>query len=203
MPTKKVDLYKLYKAEYIAPRKPVLLKIAPAQYLSIDGVGQPGASEFQSQVGALYAMAFTIKMASKFAGADYAVCKLEGLWWDRLASQAMGGGDVWKWKLMIRTPPIVKQRHLKQAVEQLLAKGKDSRVRDVALETIREGRCVQMLHVGPYTQEAESIERMKQFAAEQDLEVAGRHHEIYLSDPRRVAPEKLRTILRIPLKKEA
>jgi hypothetical protein len=197
MSTGKVDLYKLHQADYVAPRKPVLLKLAPAQYLSIDGAGQPGGQEFQAQIGALYAVAFTIKMTSKFAGRDYAVCKLEGLWWDRLPGRATGGGDVWKWKLMIRTPPFVRERQLRAAIEQLLAKGKDLRVRDVKLETIREGRCVQMLHVGPYDQEPASIERMKQFADDHGQSLAARHHEIYLSDPRRVAPEKLRTILRI------
>lgn len=141
--TEKVDLYKLHKADYAAPKKPVLLEVAPARYLGIDGEGKPGGEEFQARVGALYGAAFTIKMTRKFAGkGDYAVCKLEGL---------------------------------------------------------DEGQCVQMLHLGPFDAERETIAVMRAFMDEEGLTRRGLHHEIYLSDPRRVAPERLRTILRLPV----
>jgi hypothetical protein len=102
---------------------------------------------------------------------------------------------------MIRTPPIVTQQELAEAVAKLLQKGKAPGADQVKLESIPEGRCVQMLHVGPYDQESRTIAAMKAFAEQQGLAFHGRHHEIYLSDPRRIAPEKLRTILRIPVKK--
>ena len=200
---KKLDLYVLHKSDYVAPRTPVLLEIQTARYLVIAGGGRPGDKMFQTKIGALYNVAFTIKMACKFAGRDYAVCKLEGLWWghrqdgDFLAEPP---GD-WNWKLMIRVPDFIGGRDLSEAIAKLKARGKAPEVAEVALERLAEGRCVQMLHVGPYAKEGETIARMKEFAGQQGFAYEGLHHEIYLSDPRRVAPERLRTILRQPLRK--
>ena len=198
--TEKLDLYKQHKDEYVTPKRPTLVKIGPAKYLTIEGRGEPGGAAFQTRLGALYAAAFTIKMTSKFAGCDYAVCKLEGLWWadDGGCDFASTLKDQWRWKLMIRTPDFIRQRQLDEAIAVLKAKGKDPAVADVKLETLKEGRCVQMLHVGSYDAEAATIAAISAFAQQQGLAFRGRHHEIYLSDPRRVAPEKLRTILRHP-----
>jgi len=199
----KLDLYKAHKADYAAARKPALVKLKKATYLSISGQGAPGGEAFTDRIGALYGAAFTVKMARKFGGQrDYAVCKLEAQWW------AGGCGtdfsktprEKWQWKLMIRTPDFVRPQELKKAVEVLLKRGKTESVRAVELETIAEGLCEQMLHVGPYDRECESIALMKAHAEQNGLTFHGRHHEIYLSDPRRVAPEKLRTILRIPVR---
>jgi hypothetical protein len=198
----KIDLYKLNKAEYVTPRQPMLLDIQPARYLSITGTGRPGDEEFQVKIGALYATAFTLKFESKFAGRDYAVCKLEGLY-----STGPGGPgfpnlsmDQWHWDLIIRVPDFVEAALLKAARAKLTAK-QVPHAADVGFQTLREGRCVQMLHVGPYDREPETIETMCACAVAAGFEFAGTHHEIYLSDPRRVAPEKLRTILRIPVRK--
>ncbi len=197
----KVDLYKLHKDEYVTPRQPVLVDTKPAQYLSIAGEGDPGSEAFVNSLQALYSAAFTIKMTRKFAGkGDYGVCKLEGLWWAEGAEFFSAPRQAWKWKLLIRTPDFVGNADLTSAVDSLLAKGKPDRVRTVRLDTIREGLCVQILHVGPYSDEPATIDRMKAFAAAHHLALHGLHHEIYLSDPRRVAPEKLRTILRQPVK---
>lgn len=190
----KLDLYATHKAEYVTPKKPVIVDIGPATYLSIEGTGDPGGEEFQTAVGALYSLAFTIKMASKFAGTDYAVSKLEGFY------DSFGAGN-WKWRLVIRTPDFITAKELKQAQETLLAKGKGNHVTRVKLQKVREGRCVQMLHVGPYTDEERTISQMLAAAAEQKLDCSGAHHEIYLNDPRRVAPEKIRTILRLPVRR--
>jgi hypothetical protein len=193
----KLDLQKLHQAEYKASRKPVLVRTKPAQYLAIEGQGAPGNARFQACIGALYGMAFTIKMTRKFAGQqDYAVCKLEGMYFGDLASVPK---DEWKWKLLIRTPDFVKQKDLDAAVATLLKRGKPPEVKEVRLESIREGDCLQMLHVGPYEKEHESISLMRQDAEAGGLKLAGPHHEIYLSDPRRVAPERLKTILRQPI----
>ena len=202
MPTvDKLDLYKLHKADYVAPRKPTLLNIAPATYLAITGRGEPEADAFQTGIAALYSVAFTIKMSSKFAGRDYTVCKLEGQWWaDKSAEVFSQPKDQWHWKLLIRAPDFISQEHLDSAQHKLLAKGKPPETRQVKLETIEEGQCVQMLHVGPYEAEGQTIAAMKAFAKEQGLTFHGRHHEIYLSDPRRVPPDRLRTILRHPVK---
>jgi hypothetical protein len=202
MTPQKIDLYKLHKPDYVTPKKPVLLTIEPASYLAVTGQGAPGSDVFSDRIGALYGAAFTIKMTRKFGGLqDYAVCKLEGQYWCGEC-----GGDFarvpkeqWKWRLLIRTPEFVTHDELDRAVQALLKKGKSPSVRDVKLETLTEGRCVQMLHVGPYEREPESIALMKACAEEKGLRFNGRHHEIYLSDPRRVAPERLKTILRIPV----
>jgi hypothetical protein len=197
-----VDLYKLHKNEYVTPKKPMLLDVQPAMYLSIPGTGAPGGEEFQRKVGALYGTAFTLKFDSKFAGCDYAVCKLEGIYW----TDAGGPGfqslpvDQWHWDLIIRTPDSVTVPQLKAAQAKMLGKGAPEAA-DVVFQTIREGKCVQMLHVGPYSAEPATIESMRAFARGEGYELADGHHEIYLSDPRRVAPEKLKTILRIPVRR--
>jgi hypothetical protein len=198
----KLDLYKEHKAEYVTPKKPVLVDIKPANYLTIVGRGEPGGEIFQAKIGALYAVAFTIKMTKKFAGRDYKVCAPEALWWGTAGRPDFfrEPSDRWNWKLMIRTPEFIKKPDLAEAVEKLKAKGKGPEVAEVQLETISEGRCVQMLHVGPYDREPETVAQMAAFVKESGLSFHGLHHEIYLSDPRRVAPERLRTILRLPVR---
>lgn len=200
----KIDLSKLHKDDYAAPKKPVLLNIGEAAYLAITGQGEPGGTVFTDKIGALYGAAFTIKMTRKFAGEqDYAVCKLESQWWcdEGAGNFCRVPKDRWCWRLLIRTPDFVHQNELDQAVALLLKKGKSALVQEVRLESFTEGPCVQMLHVGPYEREPESIALMKAHAEKNGLQLHGRHHEIYLSDPRRVAPERLKTLLRHPVRK--
>ncbi len=194
----KIDLFKEHKDEYVQPKKPVLVEVGPAVYLAIDGRGAPGGDEFTRRVGALYSMAYTIKMKRKFGGEqDYAVGKLEAQWWaDGNECFAALPKERWIWKLMIRTPDFVEQEELDRAVAVLKKRGKTEPVDQVRLELIAEGRCVQMLHVGPYEEEGKTMELMQKFAELQGCEFHGKHHEIYLSDPRRVEPAKLKTILR-------
>jgi hypothetical protein len=192
----RLDLYRTHRAEYVAPRRPVLLTTKPAKYLAVQGRSVPGAPEFDAAIGALYNVAFTIKMARKFAGRDYAVSKLEGLWWNPEEDDGSAAKKVWSWQLMIRTPDFITPAELGKTKTALLKKGKPPTIAKVKLIKLAEGRCVQMLHVGPYDQEEPTMEAMKTFAAGQGLAVKGRHHEIYLSDPRRVAPARLKTILR-------
>ena len=201
MPQSKIDLYKKHKDEYAAVRKPALTSISQARYLAIDGQGAPGSEIFSASIGALYGVAFTVKMTRKFSGRqDYAVCKLEAQWWsDGEQDFTEAPKQTWQWKLLIRTPNFVTQKEVDQAGAVLLKRGKGKEAERVRLESLAEGRCVQMLHVGPYEKENDTIASMKAFAGSKGLLFSGRHHEIYLSDPRRVAPEKLRTILRIPV----
>lgn len=197
----KIDLYKLHKSDYAAKKDPALVNIKAAKYLTVEGQGEPGGETFQAMIGALYQAAYTIKMTKKFAGGqDYKVCALEGLWW--------GDGDKcfaempkseWRWKLLIRTPDFITAADLKAAVKNLKQKGKGDLPTKVKLETIREGRTVQALHVGPYDTEGETVCRMAAYAEAEGLKFHGLHHEIYLSDPRRVPPERLKTILRQPV----
>ncbi len=198
MPTiEKIDLYKDNKKEYAATPKPAIVEVGPVVYLSIGGKGAPGGSEFSDAVGALYGIAFTVKMTRKFAGKqDYSVCKLEGLWPDFSGDTPK---EQWTWQLMIRTPKFVTKKDIEQAVQTLLKRGKGKDAHRVELVTLREGKCVQALHVGPYEEEARTATAMQAFAEKQGLRLTGPHHEIYLSDPRRVEPAKIKTILRIPV----
>ena len=200
MPTAaKIDLGKLHKADYVAPKQPVLLHIAPARYLAVTGQGRPGGDEFQTRIGALYAIAFTVKMTRKFGGRqDYTVGRLEAQYFFD-GDPAAIPPDEWPWRLLIRTPEFVADTELTEAAAKLIAKGKPAEVKQVKLETIDEGRCVQMLNVGPYEREGDSVAVMCAFAGRHGLKFAGPHHEIYISDPRRVAPAKLKTILRLPV----
>ena len=199
----KLDLHAEHRDEYIAPTSPKLVNVARAYYLGIEGQGAPASESFTDAIGALYAVAFTVKMAKKTAGVDYTVCKLEALWW---VDPHPAGADflttpreAWHWKVLIRTPDFITKSDLSAAVKALLAKGKLATVKRVERFALVEGRCVQMLHVGAYADEPASIARMVAFTRECGLHLRGTHHEIYLSDPGRVAAAKLRTILRIPV----
>jgi hypothetical protein len=197
----KLDLYKTHKSEYVTPSQPAFVDVKPAKYLTITGRGAPGGADFQSSVGALYGVAFTIKMTKKFAGKDYKVCHLEGLWWGNEITGDFSQlpRETWNWTLLMRVPEFIRDSDFKAALSQLKAKGKGEGAERVNLDTLKEGQCVQMLHVGPYASEGETIRRMVEFASQRGLTFRGKHHEIYLSDPRRVLPARLRTILRMPV----
>ena len=203
--TTKLDLYKEHKQEYIAPKKPTLVTARRATYLAITGSGQPGGEQFQSKIAALYGMAYTLKFTWKHSGkGDYGVAKLEGLyWWDDDKDPQTAPIDEVNWQLLIRTPDFIKRKHLAAAATQLIEKGKSPEVKEVELVSLAEGKCVQMLHIGPYDREEDTVDQMLAFAESEGYEVHRKHHEIYLSDPRRVAPEKLKTILRHPVRRAA
>src|SRR5512143_2272923 len=168
----KIDLYKQHKDQYVTPKKPVLVTMDEATYLTVSGRGAPGGPEFTERIGALYGMAFTVKMTRKFAGLqDYVVSKLEAQWWldGENCDFANAPKDQWNWRLMIRTPRIVKQQELDEAARKLIEKGKAPCADQVKLESITEGLCVQMLHVGPYEEERRSIGTMKAFAEQRGL----------------------------------
>lgn len=194
-------MFKELKAEYCQPKKPKLITPTAANYLAMDGKGGPGGDAFQACMEALYGMAYTIKFARKDEGADFVVCKLEGLYgigqsMEEFAAQSQ---DEWSWRMMIRLPDGVAESHLVAAREALAKKGKTGAFDSVRLELMDEGQCVQMLHVGPYEEEGRTFDQMLDFATEQGLTPHRWHHDIYLSDPRRVPAEKLKTILRLPV----
>lgn len=199
----RVDLYALHSAEYVARPEPAIVNVKRAYYLGIDGDGPPGSAAFTTAIGALYNVAFTVKMARKFAGTDYVVAKLEGLWWTSGHTTDFLGAphEQWCWKLMIRIPDFIAAREITKAARSLVERGKSEDVTRVKRFALTEGRCVQALHVGAYSEEPATVERMRLVAESHGLRFSGVHHEIYLSDPRRVAPARLRTILRIPVKK--
>ena len=198
----KVDVYKEHAAEYVTPKSPALVEVGPARYLAIEGRGDPNGEAFQEAMGALYGVAFTTKMASKRKGRDYVVAKLEAQWWlDSGVDYQNAPRETWNWRAMIRTPDFITAAEVQAAVEALRTKGKDAAVERVKLMPIKEGLCVQVLHTGPYSEEPATIGRMHAFAQAGSYAFHGLHHELYLSDPRRTEPSKLRTILRMPVRK--
>lgn len=198
----KIDLFKQLKTDFRQATEPVLIETTAGQYLAINGTGKPGSEDFQQAIEAMYSMAFTIKMTRKANGlGDYVVCKLEALWWvDGCEDISQVDQDLWNWKLMIRTPDCVGNEDLHKACRALLDKGKAHHaVSRISLEKINEGLCVQMLHIGPYHKEHQTIEKMQAFMTANTVKANGWHHEIYISDPRRIEPERLKTILRQPV----
>lgn len=181
-----------------------VVDVPDLQYLMIDGHGDPNTSpDFAEAVEALYPVAYRLKFTSKrVLGRDYVVTPLEGLWWaqDMDSFTASRDKSRWDWTLMIMIPDWVDQDMFTAAVEQAGAKNRSARLDDIRLAPLSEGRCVQTLHVGSFDDEADVLARMHDdVIPEKGLRMIGKHHEIYLSDSRKVAPEKLRTILRQPV----
>ena len=199
---KKIDFKKELKHLYTAKPQPALVDVPPMQYLVIDGQGAPGGAAFQEAMGALYGAAYTIKFGLKKAGSkvEYAIGVVEGLWWvDEGEEMPPKNREAWRWTVMIATPDHITAKDLAVAKKALAAKGQPDASR-VRLETLKEGRCAQNMHIGPYSTVGEvTIPALYKFIAEQGLSPCGKHHEIWLNDPRRTAPEKLKTIIRHPV----
>ncbi|WP_294179696.1 GyrI-like domain-containing protein [uncultured Schumannella sp.] len=181
-----------------------LLEVPDLSYLMVDGHGAPGASaQYTGALEALYPVAYKLKFASKLdLGRDYVVPPLEGLWWAEDMSVFTSSRDKtqWDWTLMIMVPDWIDVALVETAIERAGAKTPPARLGDVRFETLSEGRCVQTLHLGSFDDEGPVLQRMhEEFIPAEGLRMTGRHHEIYLSDVRKSAPEKLRTILRQPV----
>jgi hypothetical protein len=202
----KTDLKKDLKPLYTASAQEAVLVTAPAlRYLMFNGFGDPNTNpEFAAGVEALYSLSYTLKfMLKKAQGLDYVVPPLEGLWWMLMADFDPERREEWRWTLMIPQPEEVTKDLLAQAVTAAQKKKTLPALARIRLEIFNEGEAAQILHVGPYGQEAASIERLHAFIRQKGYHFCGKHHEIYLSDPRRTPPEKLKTILRQPVTLEA
>lgn len=202
--TGKIDFKKVLDA-YRAQRGSFrIVEVPDMQYLMIDGHGDPNTSPaIAERVEALYPVAYKLKFASKRdLGRDYVVPPLEGLWWAEGMDSFTTARDKsrWDWTLMLMVPGWVDRAMFTAAVEQARAKNQPARLDHVRLETLSEGQCVQTLHVGSFDDEADVLARLHhEFIPGQGLRMTGKHHEIYLSDFRKAAPEKQRTILRQPV----
>lgn len=179
------------------------------RYIAVDGEGDPNtAPAYAEAVESLYSVAYTVKFTSKnVLGRDFVVGPLEGLWWSEDPSVFLTGDkSSWSWRMMIVQPPWITAETVSEAVESAGRKASAGKKELPSLSLLRpirveEGRCLQIVHIGPYDAEAPTLERLhKQVMPERGLTFAGEHHEIYLSDPRRTAPEKLKTILRQPVR---
>lgn len=205
----KVDFKKTLKHLYNPPTKNfVVVDVPKMGFLMIDGKGDPNTSErYQQALEALYAVAYAVKFASKKQlELDYTVPPLEGLWWaqDMDVFTTTASKDEWLWTMMIMQPDWITASMVATA-RQKVAASKDLPSLDALRhERFDEGLAVQILHIGPFDAEGPTIERLhKVFMPQNELVENGKHHEIYLSDPRRVAPEKWKTVLRQPVRKHS
>lgn len=202
----KLDLKKELKQYYKASAKNIdVVDIPSFNYLTIEGKGNPNeSSEFEEAIGALYAVAYTIKFGAKknVGMTDFVVMPLEGLWWTPdMADFSLDRKDLWHWKLMILLPEFISKDFFAEQQEAAFKKKGLDKIRELKFEEYTEGLSMQKLYIGPYSEEHETIKIMHEFARNSGYKLRGKHHEIYLGDPRKTAPEKLKTILRQPIEK--
>ncbi len=205
----KLDLRKEYKHLYQPSAKKVeVVEAPPFQFAMVDGVMEPGASpglspSFQGAVEALYGISFTLKFMSKKRQEnplDYSVMALEGLWWVEGGEFDIRRPDNWRWTAMIMQPPHITLEMHQEALAELCRKKNSPALAKLRLETFHEGLCVQTMHIGPYADEPATLEKMSEFARFNGYTFHGKHHEIYLGDPRRADPARLKTVLRHPVR---
>lgn len=199
-PAEKTDFKKTRKEFFAAKGEFSLVTLPRVNYLMIDGAGAPESDDFTSALELLYPVAYTLKSQQKALGADFGVPPLEGLWWADEPSAFTGNRrEEWKWTLMIMVPDAVTQSDLEFAKAEVLRK-KSLDASTIRLEHFEEGLCAQVMHIGPYSNEGLVLERLHSaYMPEHGLTFNGHHHEVYLSDARRVEPAKLKTILRQPV----
>lgn len=196
-----IDLKKTYRDHYTAKKDPQLVDVPPRPHLMIDGQGDPGvAQEYFDAVSSLYPIAYGIRRVLKEELGDaYTVMPLEGLWWaDDMSAYVAGDRSAWKWTLMICQPNVVDEALAQAQIEAITDKKRLPSGHRVRFQMFGDGRAAQILHLGPYSEEGPTIRRLHDFIAEKGMSLTGKHHEIYLSDPRKVAPERVKTILRQP-----
>ena len=201
---KKIDYKKKLKHLYgPSSKKIVIVEVPPMNYFMVDGEGGPAAESYQQAIEALYGLSFTVKFdVKKGVGLDYTVMPLEGLWWAKdITAFSADRKDEWLWKMMIMQPDYVTAKHVNAATKQLREKKNPLALDKIRFDSYHEGFSVQILHIGPYDDEGPTIAQMHKFIDENGYQLHMKHHEIYLSDPRRSKPEKLKTVLRQPITK--
>lgn len=207
------DYKKEYKEFYLPKKKPEIVTVPKMNYIAVKGCGDPNKEdgEYKNSISILYALAFTIKMSKltdyRIEGYfDYVVPPLEGFWWQQGVTQIdYSRKDAFQWISVIRLPDFVSEKDFNWAKQQVKTK-KGIDCSNAQFLTIEEGLCVQIMHIGSYDDEPETITLMDKFIKENgyinDFSNTRMHHEIYLSDARRVAPEKLKTVIRHPIRKK-
>jgi hypothetical protein len=201
------DLVRLLHPLYAPPKgRCVIVEVPDLAFLMIDGRGDPNTSEaYRDALQALYGVAYTLKFTLKKSDAerDFKVAPLEGLWWTDETPptpEELEQRDAWNWTMMIAVPDAVTADEAAAAAEAAARKRELPAAPLIRLERFEEGLAAQTMHVGPYSEEAPTIERLHAYVAEQGYDLRGRHHEIYLGDPRRTAPERLKTVVRHPIR---
>ncbi len=200
----KTDFKKEFKQFYMPSKTAEIVEVPPFQFLMIDGMNaEPESEGFQSAIEALFGVSYKVKFLSKKAlSKDYTVMPLEGLWWaDDMDDFVKGNKRNWQWTLMIFQPEFIRQDLIDEAIQAVKQKKDNASLDHLRLETYQEGPSAQILHIGPYSEEYDNIQKLHHLIEEKGGVFDGhdqRHHEIYLSDFRKTAPEKLKTVIRQP-----
>lgn len=209
----KLDYKKQFKQFYFPSAKQAeLIDIPEMQFVMVDGHGDPNTSAlFQDAMMALYGLSYTIKFMLKAENTqDYVVFPLEGLWRvENMREFSVEHKNEWLWTVMIRQPDWVTQEHFEKAIEEIKRKKQAKKeqapesLSQVRFVRFNEGLCTQIMHIGPFAAEAPTIEKLHNFIKENGCKLRDKHHEIYMSDPRRTAQEKLKTVIRQPVSRPA
>ncbi|MCB0494867.1 MAG: GyrI-like domain-containing protein [Cyclobacteriaceae bacterium] len=200
---KKIDYKKELKHLYKPSTKKVEMVDVPAMnYLMIDGQGDPNTSvDYKNSIEALFPVAYTLKFMVKKSdlGIDYGVMPLEGLWWvDDMTQFDANKKDDWKWTSLMMQPEFITREMVEKAIEQVRQKKNPPALDKIRFESFKEGKAAQIMHIGPFSEEGPNIQKVHAFITSNGNRLSGKHHEIYLSDIRRAAPEKWKTIIRQP-----
>jgi hypothetical protein len=201
----KIDLRKELKQLYNPPVKEVVLVEVPdMNFLMVDGSGNPNtAQEYKDALNALFNVSYTLKfLIKKEMSIDYSVMTIEGLWWtNNMLEFSMDNKDIWQWTSMMMQSSCVTAELVMRVSEELKQKKDLPALSKLRFERFHEGLSAQIMHIGPYAAEKPTIEKLHTYIQAHGYEFNGKHHEIYLSDPRRAAPEKLKTVVRQPVKR--
>jgi hypothetical protein len=196
----KIQLKHLYNP---SAKKVEIVTVPQMNFLMIDGMGDPNTSKaYGGAIEALYPVAYTLKFMVKNGKMciDYGVMPLETLWWaDDMSAFITGNKDAWEWTVMIMQPEFITQEMVQQAIEDVGRKKKTVSLPLIRFEAFEEGKAAQTLYIGPFSEAGPTIEKVHSLIEDNGSQRTGKHHEIYLSDPRRAVPEKWRTIVRQPM----
>jgi len=184
-----------------------MVTVPALRYLMIDGQGDPNTSlDYQNSLEALYSVAYSLKFTSKKdLGKDYVVPPLEGLWWaDDMSAFTQARKNEWKWTMMIMVPTWIDKIMVKKSIQVVSEKKTNSKLSKIRIEALKEGKSVQIMHIGSFADEAPVLNKLhREYLPNAGFALNGKHHEIYLSDPRKTESSKLRTIIRQPVKKSS
>lgn len=202
----KIEYKKLYKEYYSVRRNKIEIVDVPGfDYLAIDGVGNPNTSqEFKDAVEALYALSYSIKFMVKKSemAVDYGVMPLEGQWYmDDMSQFTVENKDNWKWTIMIMQPEVVTKSIIDKAIKDVKVKKKLPALDKIRFEEFTDGLSAQIMHIGPYSEEQPTIDKLHEHIKDNGFKLTGKHREIYLSDVNKTDPEKLRTVIRQPIER--
>ena len=201
----KLDLTKTDKTYYKAKTSPEILHIEKTNYISITGKGNPSGKEFLEKIQALYGTAYILKFMLKAVNNDFVVPKLEALWsfdTEKYAAISMDEAPLkiprteWNYRIMIRMPDFVTKKQTEEVINTAINKKQIELAKSIEFYEMAEGKVIQILHIGPFEDEPQTLKKIQEFSIENNLQQNGLHHEIYLSDFRKTAPEKLKTLLR-------